>query len=322
MRWDAGWYLRIARHGYGTDTVHAPAFFPLYPGACAVLGRLIGDYALAGLLISLIACFIAFQLLWRLTAEKLGEGDAPRAVVYLAFFPMAVFLQADYSESLFLAFALAAFLAAEHDRWAIAGVAASGALLTRSVGIAVVAGLAVLAWPHARRLVWLVLPGLAFISFPLVLRHQTHDAWSFIRAQDEWDRHLSPAGPLGGIWEGFVALGRTTKYFTHAHYLAVNIENLVFLGLFVALLPLAWRWFGAAYGVFAAVALALPLSFPAGAGVYPLISLPRFGLLIFPFFMVLSRLGRTERAHTVILATSALGLGVAIVQWATFRWVA
>lgn len=60
QRWDSGWFLRIAEHGYSTDPVHSPAFFPLYPWLAGGLGRLIGDYALAGLVISLAACLLAF----------------------------------------------------------------------------------------------------------------------------------------------------------------------------------------------------------------------------------------------------------------------
>ncbi len=322
-RWDSGWFLRIAEHGYGTDRTQAPAFFPLYPWLTGVLGRVLGHhFELAALLVSLAACFVAFELLWRLAAIRLGTDDATRTVLYLALFPMALFLQADYSESLFLACAVGAFYAAERGSFAWAAVAASGALLTRSVGIAVVAGLAVMALPELRRLAWLVLPFVTFIAFPVALHFQAGDAWAFIHTQDAWERTLSPEGPFGGIWDGFAVLGHTTDNFSHAHFLAVNIEDLVALLFFLCLLPLVWSWFGAAYGVFATVSLALPLSFPAGTGDFPLISMPRFGVLIFPFFLVLATAGRNPRTHTAIVALSALGLGVAITQWATFQWVA
>src|SRR6266542_5884552 len=38
-RWDSVFFLRIAEHGYETLTRSATAFFPLYPGAVGVLGR-------------------------------------------------------------------------------------------------------------------------------------------------------------------------------------------------------------------------------------------------------------------------------------------
>ncbi len=62
--------------------------------------------------------------------------------------------------------------------------------------------------------------------------------------------------------------------------------------------------------------LLLPLSVPSER--WPLLSLPRFGLVVFPLFLALAALAaRRPRLHTAIVAISALLLGVAVVQWAT-----
>ena len=50
VRADSNWYTSIARHGYAIDPQEHAAFFPLYPTLIAGLGRLLGDYNLAGLL--------------------------------------------------------------------------------------------------------------------------------------------------------------------------------------------------------------------------------------------------------------------------------
>jgi hypothetical protein len=81
-----------------------------------------------------------------------------------------------------------------------------------------------------------------------------------------------------------------------------------------------WRRFGAAYGLFALASLVIPLSYPSSR--WPLLSLPRFGLVVFPFFLALASLGGRPRVHTAIVACSALLLGVAVVQWALWQWVA
>ena len=94
-RWDSVFFLRIAEHGYESLTRSATAFFPLYPAAVGVLGRvLLGHYVLAGILVSLAAGLAAFVLLHRLAEPRLGAEGARRAVLYLAVFPMALFLQA------------------------------------------------------------------------------------------------------------------------------------------------------------------------------------------------------------------------------------
>jgi hypothetical protein len=319
-RWDSVFFMRIAEHGY--DQASA-AFYPLYPALVALLGRVFfGHYVLAGIAISLAAALGAFALLYRLANERLGKNGAYRSVLYLAIFPMALFLQAVYSESLFLFLVLAAFVLAERGQFASAGVVTGLAILTRAAGIALVPALVVLAWRHRDRL--RALAGLALAlpvaaAYPLVLWQQIDDPWAFWDAQDLWHRHLSAAGPLGGIWEALTHW--TPSDVGPQHAIAVNVEGLVALALFLFLAVVAWRRFGAAYGLFAVVSLAIPLSYPSSR--WPLLSLPRFGLVIFPLFLALASLttGR-PRVHNAVVACSALFLGIAVVQWALWQWVA
>jgi hypothetical protein len=50
--------------------------------------------------------------------------------------------------------------------------------------------------------------------------------------------------------------------------------------------------------------------------------MPRFGLVIFPLFLALAAVGGRPRAHTAIVSISSMLLGVAVVQWALWQWVA
>jgi hypothetical protein len=153
--------------------------------------------------------------------------------------------------------------------------------------------------------------------YPLVLWQQLGDPWAFVDAQERW-RSGSAAGPLGGVWAAFthwVPPGADRQ-----HAIAENAQALVFLVLFAALAVLAWRRFGAAYGLFAAVSLGIPLSVPGDR--WPLLSVPRFGLVIFPLFLALAAVGGRPRVHTAIVAVSSLFLGIAVAQWALWQWVA
>jgi hypothetical protein len=339
-RWDSVWFLRIAEHGYDAASGAASAFYPLYPATVGVLGRaLFGHYVLAGTAVSLAAALGSFFLLHRLAEERLGADGARRAVLYLAVFPFALFLQAVYSESLYLLLTLAAFVLAERRRFLAAGAVAGLALLTRPVGVALLPALGLLAWrerDRVRAFASLGVAPLLFAAYPLYLWRAEGDPWAFVHAQRIWSRHLSPAGPLGGIWDGLRAGWAGIEQLasgshTHAYWTTVqdtdpiraatiNLENLAFLVLFVALTVIAWRRFGAPYGLFAAVSLAIPLSVPSER--WPLLSLPRFGLTIFPFFLALAALGGRPRVHTAVIAVSSLLLGVAVVQWALWQWVA
>ena len=320
-RWDSDWYLRIAEDGYGDAPSSAAAFYPLYPGLVALLGRvLLGHYLLAGVVVSLAAAAVAFVLLHRLAVDRLGDLGARRAVLYLAVFPTSLFLGAVYSESLYLALALGAFLLAERGRFAGAGTVAGLAMLTRPVGIALLPALALLAWRSDDRRrallgVTVALPVAAL--YPLLLGLWVGDPLAFVSAQGGiWDRALSAAGPLGGIWDGFAVLGDTDP----ARLLAHNVQQLAFTVTFVALAVVAWRMFGAAYGVFALVSLAIPLSFPSDD--QPLLSMSRFGLVVFPIVLALAALGARRGVHDAVVAVSSLILGAAVVQWALWQWVA
>jgi hypothetical protein len=341
-RWDSVWFLRIAEHGYGAASGVASAFYPLYPLTLAGLGRALGGhYVLAGILVSLSAALASFLLLYRLAEDRLGADGARRAVLYLAVFPMSLFLQAVYSESLFLALALAAFVLGERRRWLGAGVMTGLAVLTRIAGVALLPALVVMAWrrPERRRaLASLCVAPAIFAAYPLYLGLARGDAFAFTRAQGFWNRHPSPAGPFGGVWDGLRAGWAGVRQLasgshTHSYWsnvpvrdtdpmrvAAVNLEALAFLVLLVVLTVIAWRRFGAPYGLFCAVSLAIPLSVPSHR--WPLLSLPRFGLVLFPCFLALAALGGRPRVHTAVLVVSSVMLGVAVTQWSLWQWVA
>jgi hypothetical protein len=333
--WDGAWFTRVAKHGYGAHDGTA-AFYPFYSGLLAGLGRVFGGhYVAAGVVISIAAGAVAFVLLRRLAAFELGEETARRATVLLALFPVSFFLQAVYSESLFLALVVGAFYAARRDRWALASLATAAAFLTRPSAFALWAALLVLAYPRRRALGWIAPAPLAFGIFPLILWQETGDAAAFVHAERFWHRDLSSLGPLGGIVDGAkgayhgahaVVATSTPADWTYPANLglkavaAVNVEDFAYLLVFFALTVVVWRTLGAAYGVFAALSLALPLSEPWN--VFPLFSLPRFGLVIFPFALALASLARTRRAYLAIAAVSAALLAVDVARWALWYWVA
>ena len=164
----------------------------------------------------------------------------------------------------------------------------------------------------------------------------TGDPLGFIHAEKIWYRHIALAGPLTGLWEGtragIIGLlqiathqpvdGR--QYATGSDYTllnsAFNVEAFLFLVLFLFLAIVVWRRFGAVYGLFTACSLAIPLSSPNVRG-WPLLSLPRFGLTIFPLFLALAVLGKSPRVHSAIVGVSAIMLGLAVVQWALWQWI-
>lgn len=333
-RWDGGWFLRIAQHGY--DPPHfKTAFFPLYPLLLRIVAwPLGGRYVLAGMLVSLLACATAAVLLYELVGRVLDEDDARRSVVYLLVFPAALFLGAVYSESLYLALAIATFLFATRRNWLAAGIVCGLAILTRSAGVMLLPALALLAWQTADRRRALMRAAIALpiaALWPVYLAITFSDPLVFAHAQGNFERHLSRLGPLGGLWYGAVAAwdalvelfgNRTQAIDPHlpAYHAALNLEQLVFAALIIVLGVIAWRRLGAAYGVFTLGSMLLPLATPTDD--LPLLSSPRFALGTFPIFIALATLGRRRSIDVAITSIFSLYLGIDLVRWALYAWVA
>ncbi|MHB8532839.1 MAG: hypothetical protein ACYDC2_08965, partial [Solirubrobacteraceae bacterium] len=75
------------------------------------------------------------------------------------------------------------------------------------------------------------------------------------------------------------------------------------------------------YGAYAIAALALPLSYPVTP--QPLMSLPRFLLVLFPLTIgVASWLSEHPRARRPLLAFSTLLMVFFLCQFSTWHWVA
>ncbi len=359
-RWDSAWYLVIARYGYRPDLGHftaaRTAFFPLYPLGVRAFGWLGSPPVLAGVLISLGALALALYGIHRLAALELGSLEAARlAVLATAFAPMAFFLSAVYSESLYLALSVGVFWSARQGRWAAAGVLGGLAAATRSTGLLLLLpALALYLYgprrdrvpdrDGARRLapryrlradaLWLALIPAAVALFSLWLGLSGGDALAPFRSQQIWGRHF--AGPYVAVWDGLRAAfegARQLLSFQRAHVYfpaapgsptvaaSHNLMLLAFLAAAVPVVVLVLRRLPLAYGLYVLAALALPLSYPVAG--QPLMSLPRFLLVLFPLHLALGAwLAEHRRARLPVLGASAVLMVVFGAQFATWHWVA
>jgi Mannosyltransferase (PIG-V) len=338
-RWDSAWYLRIADSGYGDSTARA-AFFPLYPllirGVATVLGGSNGALLVAAYLVSLAAFLGALTLLHRLTELELGRRLARPTLLLLALFPAAVYFGAPYSESLFLLLAVGTFYAARTGRWTWAGGCAGLASATRSAGLLLLLPLALIWWDsrprRARDAAWLALAPAGIAAYAAWLGIAEGDAFRFLDVQDAWSRELTI--PLAGAWDGLVAAvdgvrqlasgSRSPVYFEQAagdpfRIAAINVMLFATLVFAVAACIGVLRRLPRAYGVWVAASLVLPLTFPVTP--QPLMSLPRFVAVLFPVFMWLAIVSDERRSTDVVVAVSALGLGLFTAQYATWHWI-
>ena len=363
-RWDSNWYLLIARYGYhpalGAYTASRSAFFPLYPLGVGLVSQLGVPAVAAGVLLSVCALAAALYGLHRLTTLELGGragADAARLAVYaLAFAPMAFFLSAVYSESLYLALSIGLFWSAREGRWGYVGLLGALASATRSTGVVLLVPAVILYLYGPRRdrspdhtaagrspllpryrlrsdVLWLALVPAGLVLYGAYLGLSGGDALAPLSAQGEWSRHF--AGPYVAVWDGLKAAfegARQLISMQRAHvYFPVGGEdpfvaashNLILFAFLAAAVPAVvgvLRKLPFAYGAYLVVALALPLSYPVAT--QPLMSLPRFLLVLFPLFIWFGDwLSRHPRAQRPMLCGSAALMVLFGAQFATWHWV-
>lgn len=318
-RQDAVWYLRLADEGWSTDDASA-AFFPLYPLTVrAVAWILPGDDVLSALLVSNLAFLGALLALFALTAEVFGERIARRAIVVAAIFPTSFFFLAPYTESLFLLLSILAFREARHDRWGRVAVFGALAALTRSVGILLVPALLIDAMRGRSggdravggRALGARVGGAAAIALaPLCWFGWwgiAHGNWlAPLDAQRYWGRELQPP---------WVSLGRAVEFAWS--FQSYWLLDLLIVGLAIVGLALALPALRSSEAVYGAMSLLLPLVYPFGDR--PLLSVPRFAVVVFPALWGLSGAG-LGRKLPAPLVTSVLAAGWAISAVLFINW--
>jgi len=314
-RQDAVWYLRLADEGWSEDDASA-AFFPLYPLTVRVVSWVLpGDDLFAAILVSNVAFLGALLALFALTTEAFGVRIARRTIVVTAIFPTAFFFLAPYTESLFLFLSVLAFREARRDRWS--GVAVFGGLaaLTRSAGILLLPALAFDALRGAGGRAMLArLAGVAAIAIaPLAWFAWwgvAHGNWlAPLDAQATWQRELHPP------WATLA----------HAVDLAITFRSywlldLLIVGLAVGGLALAVPALRASEIAYGSLSLLLPLLDPFWDR--PLLSAPRFAVVVFPAIWGLSGVGLGRKVPGALVTTVlAAGWALCVVLFVTWRFL-
>lgn len=359
QRWDATFYLSIAGHGY--HSVALAAFYPLYPIAVDAVGVLSGSLLIAGIAVSLVSFAVALYLLHRLVTIELGGEHARTAVLALAFFPTAMFFSVIYPQGLLLALTIGAVYAARTGHWAWAGIAGALASATHSSGVlvAIPIGLLYLYGPRADRdrapaasttpstspsttwwrpryrpaldFLWLALVPLGLVAFFAYMGIEYGDALRPLHVNDTvWHRHFEIFGGITGIvsalWHGLhtIASAPAGRLFpaTNGPYrlAAANVVDAAALIFAVFATIGVIRRLPPAYGAYTVVSLVILTSAPKSTE--PLMSLPRFILVLFPLWMSLALWLDKRGRLGVWIACSGVALGAASMQFATGRWVA
>lgn len=335
--WDGAWYTEIATEGYGARDPASTAFFPLYPMLVRLGTALGGGPALWGVVVSLVAALFSLYFLYGI-AEKLYDRRVARtSTLALAFFPTAFFLNAVYTEALFLALTTGSVWALYVRRdLLIAGLLGALAAATRNLGLLLLIPLFI-EWYRNRRefssggLAGVLLVPAGIFAYAIYLAGRFGSPLVFARQQEEyWGRTFT--SPVSTVQRAWSAAAEGAGYWLDPAVLflsssaepsleASNTLNLVFLALLAVFLVAGFSVLPPGLYLYTFFVSILPLLTPSP--IFPLMSLPRFMLGAFPLFLVLGYLLSRNRAALVAwLVLSALS-GVALAAlFTTWRWVA
>lgn len=325
-RWDSGWYLSLASHGYQSAAeVHGGqanwAFFPAYPVLAATVARLSHLPMLpAMLLVSNLSFLAALFLVHRLARAEFDRRTADLAVILLAAAPGSYIFSAAYTESLFLAAVAGALLLLRNRQWLAAGLVAGVAVLTRNLGIGLLLPFAWAGVAHvwtlrhgwrpgagrelARLVVGGMIPLIALGGLCLVLQARTGDPLAFMHIQKAWGRTIGNpfARPLQGlIHSGSIPEGDLISF----------AACWVSLPLLVALAALR-RWMLLSLALFMTLA-------PLSTG---LASYARYTLVVVPLWLAAARMlaARPGAVLPTVLFVAMIN-GFMMVAWTLALWV-
>lgn len=304
---DAYHYLCIARDWYipegDIDRVVQLVFLPGYPIAVRLVQTLVGNYILAGMLVSIASFAGALCLIYRLVLLDHDEAAALRTVLILCVLPGAFFFFAPMSESFFLLLSAACLYSARKGKWLLAGVFGALASFTRSLGLMLFVPLfmeMVTELLHGRKKAWrglaaLALVPLGFAGYCLVNYLVAGDPFRFLIYQREhWFQELglffnTPAYQLR------YALGARRR-----ELMGLWLPNLAAIYASLAIL------FAGAKRLRASGTLWAMAYFTVAIGATWLLSAPRYMAVLLPIPMSLALLGEKKGPRIAIYAVLGL----------------
>jgi Gpi18-like mannosyltransferase len=335
-KWDSQYYVDIAANGYWFRPGQQSnvAFFPLYPMTVKVLAKFLGgDLILTGFIVSNLAFLGGLIFLYLLTELEFDPDSAKRAVYYLAFFPASFFFSSVYTESMFVCLAVASMYFARKRQWIPAAVFGILTAATRNLGILIWA-LVLWEWMRAqgwafntmyKKEVWLnlwngfkqhwfdiiiisLIP-LGLLIYIYFLKVNFERPLAFIETQAAWGR--ANVGPIAVLKSNILELA---KGGINKSWLTI-FWNISFYFLFLAMVPFIWFKLGEGYAIFVLIMLLVPSASAVG-------SIFRYVLTQFPAFMLLGAWGRNERVDRILNMSFAMLLGVFVVIFVNWVFVA
>jgi Gpi18-like mannosyltransferase len=310
-RWDAYWYLDIAKNGYylrGESNQANVVFFPLYPLLIRTVKPLAGgNLVLSGWIVSSVFLALSVLMLTRLTQEfHPGIDDPLLPTAFLLVYPTAFYLNAVYSESLFLFLSLAMVFCAMRRNFLLAGVWAALASATRIAGL--------------------------FLFILLITEFIQVNGWRALLTRRAWPLAMAPAGMIAFFIYHWIAFGdfflflKIQKFFGRgfkadsAYFDIHNNPDLVHtvleIGYTIVAIVLGFMAllrFRISYGLYMLVSLSVALSTGTTLGI------SRYSMVMFPIYLIGASI-RSVVSRAAWLFGSTLLLALNVIRFINHYW--
>lgn len=328
-------YMTIANVGYeGAALIQA--FFPLYPLLVHSLFFLFYNSLLSGLFLNHVL-LIALVFLWyRFFSQIFSTKTAFISLLLLFVFPTSFFFIALYTETLFLLLVLATFYTSHQKQWLLAGVCMALATATRLVGVFLIiavlfeyfslyrppkekSALVEYLKKHWKNLCFILLGFLGIGLYMLYLYKAYGDPLYFYTVQKEFGTGRETRIILlpQVIWRYLKILLTNTP--DNLQYFAA-LQEFILSGLVAISLILATTkkyMIKHSWAIFSLGAFLLPTL--TGT----LSSMPRYILVIFPFFLVIAQLSTKNKwLFWIYVLSSMLLLMINVILFIQGYWVA
>jgi len=309
-RWDSYWYLDIAQNGYylrGEKDIANVVFFPLYP----LLVRLAwpfagGDLVLAGWILSSLFLLLAVAMATRLSQEFHPGIDPTLPAAFLLVFPAAFFLNAIYSESLFLFLSLSTVFWALRRNFVIASLWAALASATRVAGV--------------------------FLFVVLFIEFVQANGWRALVTRRAWPLALAPLGALAFCLYHWIAFDDFFLYFKvqrafgrdfdmeasdflarNGPELANKMLDLAYTAVAILLGVVALKRLRLSYGVYMLFSLGIALSSGTTLGI------ARYSMVLFPIYFIAAGI-RSPVGRGAWFFGSTLLLAIDTIRFVNHYW--
>jgi hypothetical protein len=254
--WDAQHYLYLSEVGYKQNQA-SNWFYPLYPLIVRFTNILLHSPLLSGLLVSNILSFAGLLLFYFFVLRKFNESIAFCSLVLFMAFPTAFYLNLIYTEGLFLFLLSGFFLAVEKKKYLLASIFALFLPMTRSVGIFIF--IPFLFYILAQRgkgkkieiptfnkplvfrfhplFLWLLAPLVGFAINLLYIHLKTGDFFAEFSAQ----RYFIGGYSVSNLFNPYLFVKNVFGTPLVLHGFMNSLIDRIFFGLFLVMIPLAYK---------------------------------------------------------------------------------